>query len=256
MDSWGGRKLLQFISGLRAGHLQGALAVSALLTCFAVVFSVGPFAKAPKREVVEGNLVAYRTDVRELSGRATEEATFVSTAVPQVQAVAGPQPERAAEPIAVNLAEQFGPSIEAASDAAVAPAAIEPVKDTAAEPQAAKPAHPDSATPPPGGRILASVLGVWMPGTGACSVRDFHEGVLLTIINSAGAWAGETFCAFKKEQETKTGWRVVADCSNRSEHWTTNVQLAVKNNRLTWTSKRGTQSYTRCARGFLIAAAH
>ena len=76
-----------------------------------------------------------------------------------------------------------------------------------------------------------------------------------TIIKTDGAWAGETFCAFKKRQETKTGWRVVANCSNEREHWTTDVRLIVKNNRLTWSSKRGTQSYKRCAPDFLMTAA-
>ncbi len=122
-----------------------------------------------------------------------------------------------------------------------------------AELQAAKPARQDGADP--AARPHAAVAGVWAPDTGACSVRDFQEGLLPTIIKTDGAWAGETFCAFKKRQETKTGWRVVANCSNEREHWTTDVRLIVKNNRLTWSSKRGTQSYKRCAPDFLITAA-
>ena len=94
-----------------------------------------------------------------------------------------------------------------------------------------------------------------MADTSVCSVRDLNDGVLPTVITSDGARAGKSSCVFKKKQETKTGWRVTATCSYRGEHWTADVRLAVKNNHMTWTSKRGTQSYTRCAPGFLIAAA-
>ncbi len=29
-----------------------------------------------------------------------------------------------------------------------------------------------------------------------------------------GAWAGETFCTFKRKKHTAAGWDVVANCSN------------------------------------------
>jgi hypothetical protein len=113
----------------------------------------------------------------------------------------------------------------------------------------------DRGTPDPVAQPLASIVGVWVPDAGACSARNLRDGLLPTIINTDGAWAGETFCIFKNQKQTENGWRVAAHCSNPREHWTTDVRLTVKDNRLTWASKRGTQIYTRCAPDFMMAAA-
>ena len=86
-----------------------------------------------------------------------------------------------------------------------------------------------------------------------CSARTFRDGVLPTVIDTEGAWAGDTFCTFTKKERTETGWKVVAKCSNQREQWTSNVQLTVSDNRLTWTSKRGIQAYTRCEPDVLMA---
>ena len=59
---------------------------------------------------------------------------------------------------------------------------------------------------------------------------------------------------FSTKKQTDTGWDVVAKCTSPKERWTTKVRLSVKDNRLRWTSKRGTQSYTRCAPDVLMAA--
>jgi hypothetical protein len=117
------------------------------------------------------------------------------------------------------------------------------------------------AVPPPADRAdpdlmkKVTIVGVWAPDAGNCSARNFRAGVLPAVINAEGAWAGETFCAFKNQKQTETGWRVVAKCSNPRERWTVNVRLTVQDNRLTWTSKRGTQTYTRCPPDVLMAAA-
>jgi hypothetical protein len=110
-------------------------------------------------------------------------------------------------------------------------------------------------TPAPAAQSHATIEGVWAPDKSTCSIRSFREGLLATIINMDGAWAGDTFCIFQNRQQTETGWRVVAHCSKPDEHWTTQVSLNVKGDRLTWTSKRGTQAYTRCAPDFLMAEA-
>ncbi len=101
----------------------------------------------------------------------------------------------------------------------------------------------------------ASFVGIWAPDTGTCSVRNFREGSLPAVINAEGAWAGETFCLFKSLRRTKVDWRVVANCSSPNEHWTTDVRLSVKANRLIWKSERGTQSYTRCVSEVLMTDA-
>jgi hypothetical protein len=94
-----------------------------------------------------------------------------------------------------------------------------------------------------------TIVGVWAPDSGACLARDFRDGVLLTVINTDWAAAGDTFCMFTKEEQTEKGWRVVAKCSNPRERWTSNVRLTVSENRLTWASKtRHPSLYSMCAR--------
>jgi hypothetical protein len=88
-----------------------------------------------------------------------------------------------------------------------------------------------------------AIVGVWAPETGSCSAR---EGVLRTIIDERGARAGETSCVFKERRGTESDRRILASCTNGRERWTSNVRLIVKGDRLVWTSKRGTQAYTRC----------
>ena len=124
------------------------------------------------------------------------------------------------------------------------------------DPTAADPAtqlYPDDTKP----ELITSdmIVGIWSPEGGTCSARDFRGGVLPTVIGADGAWAGDTFCMFTKKQRTETGWRIVAECSNPREHWTSNVRLTVNDHRLTWTSKRGMQSYARCAPDVLMARA-
>jgi hypothetical protein len=134
------------------------------------------------------------------------------------------------------------------SVAAGAAWAAQPAGLQEAEQPAADHAGPESAT-------RDMVAGIWAPDAGTCSARNFRDGALPTIINAEGAWAGDTFCMFTDKKQTETGWRVVATCSNPRERWKSNVRLAVSENRLTWTSRRGTQAYTRCAPDVLVAEA-
>jgi hypothetical protein len=121
------------------------------------------------------------------------------------------------------------------------------------QPVSAAPAddHGSAATQPQ----QTGIVGVWAPDAGTCSARDFREGTLPTVINAEGAWAGETFCIFTKRKEIDGGWHVVAKCSAPRARWTSNVRLTVVGSRLTWTSERGTQAYTRCAPDVLMAHA-
>jgi hypothetical protein len=70
------------------------------------------------------------------------------------------------------------------------------------------------ASPPerePAGLVAAAhemIIGIWAPDTSSCSVKGFREGSLPVVINTDGAWAGETFCVFKDQKQTKTEWRV------------------------------------------------
>jgi len=116
----------------------------------------------------------------------------------------------------------------------------------------------DPAAPLQAGSDLGrtdAIVGVWSPDAGACSAKQFRDGSLPTVITADGAAAGETFCMFTNRKQTENGWTVIAKCSSSRERWTSNVRLTVGDNRLTWTSKRGTQTYTRCAPDLLMAQA-
>jgi hypothetical protein len=184
------------------------------------------------------------------------------------ETVAPTQPDQAQSAMeAANVSEPSRPSIEPASVSVVevAQSVSDPARsaDAAGEIQAKPPqdvAVAGPAAPVPGDHShpdlakRAAIVGVWAPDAGNCSARNFREGLLPTVITGEGAWAGETFCIFKNKEQTETGWRVVAKCSNQREQWTSNVRLTISENRLTWTSKRGTQIYTRCAPEVLMAA--
>lgn len=216
---------------LRAAVRPDGLALTAaMLTCTAILLNVGPF--APPAPVVGASGPA--------AGAAEPPARFV-------QAEARPATFEA-EPASLSPLLVGGPIASAfqfagAPDATTRP---EPVPPSAA---VAEPA-PEQAEPK-----KPTVIGIWAPDAGPCSPRSFHDGVLPTVINAEGAWAGETFCTFSDRQETEAGWKVVARCSSGRTRWTSKVRLTVKDDRLVWTSRRGTQVYSRCTPDTLMAQA-
>ena len=92
------------------------------------------------------------------------------------------------------------------------------------------------------------IVGVWAPETSSCAAGNARKGLLPAIITERGARAGETSCVFKNKRRSKSDWRLLANCTNGPEHWSSNVRLAVKGDRLIWTSERGAQAYIRCRR--------
>jgi hypothetical protein len=163
------------------------------------------------------------------SAQASAATSDPQKSVARPQVTEAPQPEQ--HELLVKVADRAAPlrpTIEPTPDSSVAPAA--------------------------GAQTAAAMQGVWAPGN-ACSLRSFREGALPTIINPDGAWAGETFCFFKNQKHLESGWSVIANCSNAREQWTNLVHLTIKGDRLIWASKRGTQTYTRCAPNFLMAEA-
>jgi hypothetical protein len=213
------------------GIAYGLATSGALLTCFAVVFNAGPFAKAAKPELPT---IADRT----IESLRTVEAA----SIPQADDGKKSEPSPVIA-VAARAVETPEPATEAPS----------PLDPGAASADAGAASH--DPAPHPVAATQASIVGIWAPDTGACSVGAFRGGLLPTIINAEGAWAGETFCVFKKLDQTQSGWTVTANCSNRNERWTTRVRLTVKGQRLIWASKRGTQAYTRCPPDVLIAQA-
>jgi len=130
-------------------------------------------------------------------------------------------------------------------------AGTEPPIEVAAQDSPVQPAEDDAAgaeslTPPYDAAALG-IVGIWAPETiGSCAARNARESLLPAIISEHGARAGETSCVFKNKRRIKSDWRLLANCTNGHDHWSSNVRLVVKGNRLIWTSERGTQAYIRC----------
>ncbi|HYF56113.1 MAG TPA: hypothetical protein VEA41_17805 [Salinarimonas sp.] len=114
-----------------------------------------------------------------------------------------------------------------------------------------RPGEPVDGIPLPPRRDIAEgtpFAGVWAPDAAACSPRQNRRGYLPAVINSEGAWAGETSCVFGSGQQVGSTWRFPAVCSNARRKWKADVRLTVTGDRLVWASQRGTQAYVRCAR--------
>jgi len=204
---------------LRTAHLHGVAAAGAILTCAAIVLN---------------------------------PCQFIGTS----KAPAGGQADAAWQSVTAFSHLSFIPAggiVLAAFPASSGDIDGGPPQHAAGSADSAMPIQPDSDNSEAVKK--RAVLGVWAPDAGSCSARDFRDGLLPTVITAEGAWAGETFCLFTKHEPSETGWRVIAKCSSPRERWTSHVRLTVSENRLTWTSKRGTQAYTRCAPDVLMAQA-
>lgn len=248
MDSWNTVRLLGSALVPRTVHLHGLATAGAMLTCIAIVLNVGPFAGAP------GSAPTTMAGASAGKRLATEQRAARSLAPwdvdLQVDKPPSLEPEFAERVAALTQPSPF--MFASAAPAPARPAWAKHADDADGAPPAAEPAA--ESQPEQSDVARDAIVGVWAPGT--CSARDFRDGLLPTIINTEGAWAGETFCLFTKRRQTESGWAVVAKCSNARERWTSNVRLTVSDNRLTWTSRRGTQAYARCAPDVLMAQAN
>lgn len=220
--SLGGAKLLESTFRVRGARWHGLITAGAVMTIFVAALSFGPLAKSPKQE-------------------AATEPALGSGSIVRPEIGVGSEPDNSQSMEASYVSDPIGSLIDLSSISHGA--ASPPVKPKEAE---AEPARQGLGAPVPGEQA-ATIVGMWAPDGGACSVRDFRAGLLPAIINTDGARAGDTSCTFKNQKQTATDWRVVANCSSPHEQWTANVRLTVKGNRLIWKSKRGAQAYTRCA---------
>jgi hypothetical protein len=134
-----------------------------------------------------------------------------------------------------------------------APATVDPPLDPAVEPTIPQPDRQDEIkgetqiTQPREARApKPAIVGVWVPEPNSCASRRSRDGILAAVISTHGAQAGDTSCIFKRQKQIERDWWMLASCSNPHENWTVNVRLTVSGDRLIWTSKRGSQTYTRC----------
>ncbi len=240
MHVWG--SMTRLSSGFRwcMAHRHECSAVGALLTCFAVVLNLHAVVTSPEPQMAQ----------------AVAQPAIGSSMIADRSHIADRRPDRFQPSLeATDVAELVNPLNDLLSvpTDAFARKVFLPVTPRLTEADAQL-AGARQETPVPAAQPLATIAGVWVPEAGACSGRTFRDGLLPTIINPEGAWAGETFCVFKNARQTETGWRVAATCSNSREHWATDVRLSLKDDRLTWSSKRGTQVYARCAADFMTAS--
>ena len=232
---------------VRTVHLHRVTTTVAMVTCIAIILNLGPFAPNPKIDSFVPN--------REAVGSALQQ--------PNQPRKSRVEPEHVpSEPIRASI--QPSSTLDVAVTLVTATLGDLPkdgTKDMGGKETPQTPELADSAGQPsanddtPGSIKSEMIVGIWSPEAGACSVRDFRRGVQLTVISTDGAWAGDTFCMFRRKQQIEAGWRIVADCSNPRESWTSNVRLTVKNNRLMWTSQRGAQLYARCTPDLEMAQA-
>jgi len=225
----------------RTFHLHGVATAGAMLTCIAVVLDVGQFATAQKTSLPLDQTAARTTvehpdDVWRSFPRTAEAVSEPLRDL--IQTASMPVGDGAPWMIRSSTARDAG-EIDG-----------KPPRDHAAS---VEPASADQT-----GSDLGksdSIVGVWAPDAGTCSARNFRQGDLPTVISTDGAWAGETFCIFTKKKQTENGWRLAAKCSSPRERWNANIRLTLNDSRLTWTSERGTQVYTRCKPDVLTAQA-
>jgi hypothetical protein len=166
----------------------------------------------------------------------------MSAAGPLVRAGSVERTERS-DPIAVLIER------ESSAGTVSEPPVEDAVKASPPQPAAADEAATESPPPMPRHdlqRARPGFAGVWAPETGSCSARNGREAVLPAIISEHGARAGQTSCIFKNQRRINSDWRLLANCTNGRERWNSNVRLAVKGDRLIWTSERGSQAYIRC----------
>jgi len=112
--------------------------------------------------------------------------------------------------------------------------------------QAARPVPP-SPLPRP---VLTApdYVGLWGPTPAACGHPSRRRGYIPATIMPDQARAGRTLCTFHEMHRSGGGWVTEAECSDRGRHWSSQVRLTVDADHLTWSSSRGTVSYTRCNR--------
>jgi hypothetical protein len=153
------------------------------------------------------------------------------------------------------VAESYQPPQKAAQSNQPPPVAAESPSSTG--PQSASPAHAvlendDGRVPPHQAPAKAAFVGVWGANANACSAKSQSPDNPPAMISEDGARSGQTSCSFEKMRFDGSSWRAVARCFNGRERWTSRVRLTLKNDRLTWASQRGSETYQRCERAMMV----
>ncbi len=85
-----------------------------------------------------------------------------------------------------------------------------------------------------------SFIGGW-----GVDVAQCRESPLTITARRAEAYGAA--CEFRSTQrESSNVWRLRAQCDNNGERWNANIRFALSEDKLTWSSERGTTTYRRC----------
>ena len=100
-----------------------------------------------------------------------------------------------------------------------------------------------SAMPSPVG---ANTLDNGFVGGWGVDANQCRQGPLTITTQKAEAFGA--ICEFASiKRESSNEWRAQATCTNEGKRWQANIRLTTVGNKLTWSSERGTTSYTRCS---------
>ncbi|MCJ2073813.1 peptidase inhibitor family I36 protein [Methylobacterium sp. J-030] len=154
-----------------------------------------------------------------------------------------PQRPEAAAPAEPAAGQRALASRVVGLDSPVAAPPVQPREVQAAQPSAPAPLSRTAPAP-----VSALYVGVWGPTPSACGHRSRRRGYIPATITQDQARAGRTLCTFHDTRRSGGSWVTAAECTDRGRHWSSQVRLTVDDDRLTWSSNRGTVTYTRCSR--------
>jgi len=163
---------------------------------------------------------------------AAREVAAADAPEPQVVAEAPARGIEALIPVAADIPEPVVIEHTSLSE--------RPLPDEEKRVAAASPATSSAAAP-----SLRPLAGKWAPHPAACSGSKNTAFLPLTI-SERGARAGSSSCSFKRTAQDGNRWVVSATCTDAAVTWKANVRLALAGSKLTWSSERGSQVYTRC----------
>ena len=93
---------------------------------------------------------------------------------------------------------------------------------------------------------VETFTGKWAGHRSACSPRNKTTPYVPLSLSERGAKAGNASCSFRRVAKNGSSWNIDAQCRNDAESWDTQIRLVLAGSKLTWSSKRGTEIYTRC----------
>jgi hypothetical protein len=105
--------------------------------------------------------------------------------------------------------------------------------------------RPAALTPPV--EPIESFVGKWAGHRSACSSKNKKTAYIPLTLSERGAKAGGASCMFHKLARHGRTWNIEAKCRNSVESWDSQVRLVLAGPKLTWSSRRGTETYMRCS---------